>query len=142
MDQGIQDSEMSVRASSCSPCRITYKCSTCDYTSELYHEMCTHVMQAYFEEKDAPFKCSVCGIYKATQVAFCTHYRQTSPWAPGSVCLPKTSCPGILCKGDGSRDCPDAPSYEEVRADALECPGCQVDQCSWQQDVVDLHADG
>ena len=36
--------EMSVRASFCSPCRMTYKCSTCGCTSELHHEMCTYVL--------------------------------------------------------------------------------------------------
>ena len=40
-----QNDEMRVRASSCSPHRMTYKCSTCDYASQLYHEMCTHVLQ-------------------------------------------------------------------------------------------------
>ena len=29
--------EMSVRASFCSSCRMSYNCSTCDYNSELYH---------------------------------------------------------------------------------------------------------
>ena len=57
--QRTQDNEMSVRASSCTPCRMTYKSSTHDYVSELYHEMCTHVLQAPFEEKDISFKCCV-----------------------------------------------------------------------------------
>ena len=41
----IQDGKMRVRASSCSPCRMTYKCGTCDYARRLYHEMCTHVLK-------------------------------------------------------------------------------------------------
>ena len=38
--------------------------------------------------------------------------------------------------------CPDVPSGKEIRADALGCPGGQVDQCPDQDDVVDLHIDG
>ena len=37
---------------------------------------------------------------------------------------------------------PDAPWDEEVRPDALGCPGNQVDQCPSQKDVVYLHVDG
>ena len=47
--QRTQDGEMSVRASSCSHCRMTYKCGTCSYTSELYHDMYPCAV-----EKDAP----------------------------------------------------------------------------------------
>ena len=61
---------MRVRASSCSHCRITYKCNTCDCTGELYHEMCTYVLQSYFEEKDVLLKYGVCGICKLTQCTF------------------------------------------------------------------------
>ena len=38
--------------------------------------------------------------------------------------------------------CLDAPSDEEVRADPVEYPRGQVNQCPGQQDIVDLHADG
>ena len=34
--------------------------------------------------------------------------------------------------------CQIAPSYEEVRADAVEYPGGHVDQCPSKQDIVDL----
>ena len=65
--QRTQDSEMSVRMYSCSPCSMAYKCRTCSYASEMYHNICIHVLQAHFEERDVPFKCQVCGVCKVTQ---------------------------------------------------------------------------
>ena len=52
--QRTQEGEMSVTVSPCYPCRMTFTCSTCNYVSELYHEMYTHVLQAHFKEKDVP----------------------------------------------------------------------------------------
>ena len=60
MAKRTQDGEMSLRESSCSPCRMTYKCGTCNYTSELYHEMCTNMQQANFE-KDVPLSAEFAG---------------------------------------------------------------------------------
>ena len=43
--------QVSLRVSSCVPCRVAYKCDKCDYTIKQYHEMCTHVLMAHFDEK-------------------------------------------------------------------------------------------
>ena len=94
LPQRTQDGEMRVKASYCSPYRMTYKCGICDYAIELYHEMCTKMLQAHFEEKDVPFKCGVCRIYKVTQSEFHTHCKKSHwVWAAlGSVCLHRTAC--------------------------------------------------
>ena len=71
-----KDSDMTVMASSYFPCRMIYQCSTCDYISELYFEMCTHVLWVHFQEKVVPFKCQVCRVCKVTQGAFHTHHKK------------------------------------------------------------------
>ena len=40
------------------------------------HEMCTHMLQTHFDEKDMPFKCQDGGVCMATQGAFHTHYKK------------------------------------------------------------------
>ena len=102
--QRTQDGEMRVRASSCSPYRMTYNWSTCDYTNKLYHEMCTNVLQTHFEEKYVPLHAKFAGstewlrLHSAPTTRRITGHRQNSSWVTGSVCLHKTSCWGILCK--------------------------------------------
>ena len=116
---------------------MTHMCSTYNYASELYHEMYTHVLQTHFEKKDIPFKCQVCGLCKATCYIPPTAGKQAHGLRDimSDQEFKLTHFVQVGADEMEAGTCPDAPLDEEAKADALECPGVQVD-------IMDLHADG
>ena len=143
--------QVSLRVSSCVPCGMTYKCSKCNYISKQYPEMCIHVLQAHFEEKDVPFKCPVCGACKTTLSAFHTHLKKNHQ---GHMDKPLVSMDateaGAYSDGPSVVEVSVSKSMSKVgatcspvpetRAGAPGCPVDQVGQCPDQPLILGTHS--